>query len=347
MTKNPVVISQITSNSSLPGSDVSLHVLFSGEETTVTWEVDGGALPARYQLSNGNRTLLIPSAQRGDDGRRFSVGVTNPVSEDSREYVLQLIGAELIVHQESINVTAGQSVLLATSYTITHPNSRWLTIEWTISSHSIVYHSSHKGFTNAQHFPTRSSEKTSISPIHQGRVEFYPENASLLLKNLQLNDSGTYVVTLQDNKYIIKKNISVWVHENTTSPGAELIVHQESINVTAGQSILLATSYTITHPNSHWLTIEWTISNRSIVYHSSHKGFTNAQHFPTRSSGKTSISSTHQGRVQFYPENASLLLTNFQLNDSGIYVVTLQDNKYIIKKNISVWVHENTTSPGT
>ncbi|XP_075429145.1 uncharacterized protein LOC142467395 isoform X2 [Ascaphus truei] len=88
---DPVVIYNITSNSSLLGSDVSLHVLFSGEETTVTWEVDGGALPGRYQLSDRKRTLLIPSAQRGDDGRRFSVGVTNPVSEDSREYVLQLI----------------------------------------------------------------------------------------------------------------------------------------------------------------------------------------------------------------------------------------------------------------
>ncbi|XP_053561771.1 uncharacterized protein LOC128652832 [Bombina bombina] len=88
----PVVISNITSNSSEPGSDISLHVLFSGEETTVTWEMDSEDVPARYQLRDQNRTLIIPSAQREDAGKRFMVRVTNPVSEGTWEHVLEIRG---------------------------------------------------------------------------------------------------------------------------------------------------------------------------------------------------------------------------------------------------------------
>ncbi|XP_075433233.1 uncharacterized protein LOC142470161 isoform X2 [Ascaphus truei] len=85
---NPVIILNITSNSSLLGSDVSLRVIISGEEATVTWKVDGGVLPDRYKLSDRNRTLLIPHAQREDAGRRFSVRAANPVNAQIGEHVL-------------------------------------------------------------------------------------------------------------------------------------------------------------------------------------------------------------------------------------------------------------------
>ncbi|XP_053561770.1 uncharacterized protein LOC128652831 [Bombina bombina] len=86
----PVVISNVTTNTSESGSDISLHVLFSGEETTVTWEVDRGEVPDRYQLRDQNRTLIIPSAQKEDAGKRFMVRVTNLVSEGTWEHVLEI-----------------------------------------------------------------------------------------------------------------------------------------------------------------------------------------------------------------------------------------------------------------
>ncbi|KAG9461490.1 hypothetical protein GDO78_016690, partial [Eleutherodactylus coqui] len=89
---DPVLISKITSNSSRLGQDIAVSVQFSGEEAAVTWEVDGGSLPHRYRLTDDSRMLIIPSAQREDGGRRLSVQITNPVSEETREYLLEITG---------------------------------------------------------------------------------------------------------------------------------------------------------------------------------------------------------------------------------------------------------------
>ncbi|CAN2387731.1 hypothetical protein PRIEUP_LOCUS12050, partial [Pristimantis euphronides] len=89
---DPVLISNITHNSSRLGQDIAVSVQFSGEETSVTWEVDGGPLPDRYWLIDDNRTLIILSAQRNDTERRLCVRVTNPVSEETREYPLKVTG---------------------------------------------------------------------------------------------------------------------------------------------------------------------------------------------------------------------------------------------------------------
>ncbi|XP_066455383.1 uncharacterized protein [Eleutherodactylus coqui] len=90
---DPVLISNITSNSSRLGQDIAVSVQFSGEEAAVTWEADGGSLPDRYRLMDNNRMLIIPSAQREDAGRRLRVRVTNPVSEETREYLLEITDA--------------------------------------------------------------------------------------------------------------------------------------------------------------------------------------------------------------------------------------------------------------
>ncbi|PIO40405.1 hypothetical protein AB205_0108210 [Aquarana catesbeiana] len=83
-----VLISNISSNFRRLGEETALSVQFSGEESGVTWEVDGEPLPDRYRLIDDNRTLIIPSVQRDDAERRFRVRITNPVSEEIREYRL-------------------------------------------------------------------------------------------------------------------------------------------------------------------------------------------------------------------------------------------------------------------
>ncbi|KAM3936000.1 leucine-rich repeats and immunoglobulin-like domains protein 1 [Leptodactylus fuscus] len=87
---DPVLASNITSNSSRLGQDIAVSVQFSGEEATVTWEVDGGPVPDRYRLIDDNRTMIIPSVQIDDAGRRLHVRITNPVSEETREYQLEI-----------------------------------------------------------------------------------------------------------------------------------------------------------------------------------------------------------------------------------------------------------------
>ncbi|CAI9538794.1 unnamed protein product [Staurois parvus] len=44
---DPVLISNITSNGSRLGEDMAVSVQFSGEESAVTWEVDGEPLPEK------------------------------------------------------------------------------------------------------------------------------------------------------------------------------------------------------------------------------------------------------------------------------------------------------------
>ncbi|XP_072278626.1 cell adhesion molecule CEACAM5-like [Pyxicephalus adspersus] len=85
---DPILISNITSNSSGLGQDLAVSIHFSGEESAVTWEVDGEPVPERYRLINDNRTLIVPNLQRDDAKRRFRVRITNPVSGDTQDYLL-------------------------------------------------------------------------------------------------------------------------------------------------------------------------------------------------------------------------------------------------------------------
>ncbi|XP_068122516.1 uncharacterized protein [Hyperolius riggenbachi] len=91
---DPVLIYNISSNSSRLGEDIAVTVQFSGEESHVTWELDGGRLPERYRLIDDNRTLIIPSLQRDDAERTFRVRVTNPVSEEVRDHRLEIRDAD-------------------------------------------------------------------------------------------------------------------------------------------------------------------------------------------------------------------------------------------------------------
>ncbi|XP_040195099.1 uncharacterized protein LOC120928076 [Rana temporaria] len=89
---DPVLISNITSNCSRLGEETAVSVQFSGEERAVTWEVDGESLPERYRLIDDNRTLIIHGVQRDDAERRFRVRITNPVSNVTQEYRLEVRG---------------------------------------------------------------------------------------------------------------------------------------------------------------------------------------------------------------------------------------------------------------
>ncbi|XP_077335756.1 uncharacterized protein LOC143981640 [Lithobates pipiens] len=85
---DPVLISNITSTGGRLGEEMAVSVQFSGEESAVTWEVDGEPLPERYRLIDDSRMLIIPSVQRDDAETRFRVRITNPVSEEIWEYRL-------------------------------------------------------------------------------------------------------------------------------------------------------------------------------------------------------------------------------------------------------------------
>ncbi|KAM5180828.1 uncharacterized protein ACMZJ9_001395 [Mantella aurantiaca] len=110
---DPVLISNITSNFSRLGQDTAVSVNFSGEESHVTWEVDGLPLPERYRLIDDNRTLIIPSVQRDDAERTFRVRITNPVSEEIREYQLEMGDYHLLNERSRVYILVAAVVTSA------------------------------------------------------------------------------------------------------------------------------------------------------------------------------------------------------------------------------------------
>eukprot|EP00079_Xenopus_tropicalis_P019443 XP_012809098.1 PREDICTED: uncharacterized protein LOC100495491 isoform X3 [Xenopus tropicalis] len=88
---DPVSVSPIQAKHSDRGESVSLSVSYSGEEATVVWAWNGGALPERHQLSDSNKTLTVPSTDTGT----FTALVSNPVSHSSAHYNLTLPEADL------------------------------------------------------------------------------------------------------------------------------------------------------------------------------------------------------------------------------------------------------------
>ncbi|XP_038672975.1 hepatocyte cell adhesion molecule-like [Scyliorhinus canicula] len=98
----------------------------------------------------------------------------------------------LRVNQDSVNGTVGQSVLLSASYTVSDSDG-YLRITWIKTGTRIVqYKCLPKSDNTERGYYT-------ISDHYKHRVEFPPENASLLLKDLQFNDSGIYELTIADS----------------------------------------------------------------------------------------------------------------------------------------------------
>ncbi|XP_039345076.1 uncharacterized protein LOC120372227 [Mauremys reevesii] len=115
-------------------------------------------------------------------------------------FILLILGfsqALLIdVPLDSVNGTVSHSVLLPVSYRLQGPFPSPLSIQWNFSNNPnpLVLYTVTNCSVSAEGIPTRCSGYNYIHPTYQGRTEFFPENASLLLQNLQLSDSGVYSV---------------------------------------------------------------------------------------------------------------------------------------------------------
>ncbi|XP_075433230.1 hepatic and glial cell adhesion molecule-like isoform X2 [Ascaphus truei] len=105
LTVQDPISAAITSNSSQLGSDIQLTCHFLGDNVTVRWLKDGTRVPSTYVLGEGNRTLLIPTAGREDDGR-YSCLLQNSVSNSSAEYHLQPKGSRDVRIRISIIISA-------------------------------------------------------------------------------------------------------------------------------------------------------------------------------------------------------------------------------------------------
>ncbi|CAM4612419.1 unnamed protein product [Lepidochelys olivacea] len=103
-------------------------------------------------------------------------------------------------------------------------------------------------------------------------------------------------------------------------------IPQSSGNATVGQSVLLSVSYKFNRSFYHPLSIQWNFSETPdlLTIYTVTNCSVSAKGIPTHCSGHNYTHLAYQGRTVFFPENASLLLQNLQLNDSGVYSITFK-----------------------
>uniref|UniRef100_A0A8C4Y335 Ig-like domain-containing protein n=1 Tax=Gopherus evgoodei TaxID=1825980 RepID=A0A8C4Y335_9SAUR len=127
---------------------------------------------------------------------------------------------------DSLNGTVGQSVLLSVTYKLQGPFDFPLAIQWNFSNTTnvLVTYTGTNFSVSAEGIPTCHSGYVFIHPSYQGRIIFFPENASLLLQNLRLIDGGVYTVNFR----LLKKTRNIAL---TVSPVSRPQVWSNSLRV--------------------------------------------------------------------------------------------------------------------
>ncbi|XP_048376267.1 uncharacterized protein LOC125446604 [Stegostoma tigrinum] len=107
-----------------------------------------------------------------------------------------LAAVTLRVDQDRVNGTVGQSALLAVSYNLSDPGG-YLRIRWNRAGTRIV---DYRCISNRD---SRRSELCHYLPVpgdDKHRVVHFPENASLLLRDLHFNDGGIYELSISHSE---------------------------------------------------------------------------------------------------------------------------------------------------
>ncbi|NXI69786.1 HECA2 protein, partial [Anseranas semipalmata] len=128
------------------------------------------------------------------------------------------LGFLIEIPQDTVNGTVGQSVLLPVSYRFNSTPQFPVAIRWMFGtgSHAIISCSVPSCSLGAGGAPESCSTRCFPAPAYRGRFELFPENASLLLRDLRLSDSGVYSVTFQQQNQT--RHITLTVHEPRVSP---------------------------------------------------------------------------------------------------------------------------------
>ncbi|NXW21412.1 HECAM protein, partial [Circaetus pectoralis] len=152
-------------------------------------------------------------------GRRLSLICPFPSSAGGN------LGVLVQIHQDSINGTEGQSVLLPVSYRFDGAPRLPVKIVWNSSNKrdELVTCSVLNCSLGAEGAPSSCSAQTFYHITYRGRTKLFPENGSLLLSDLRLSDSGVYSVTFSPSTQ--NWHITLTVHEQCSTsehPGTEL-----------------------------------------------------------------------------------------------------------------------------
>ncbi|XP_051486598.1 uncharacterized protein LOC127389791 isoform X3 [Apus apus] len=136
--------------------------------------------------------------------------------------LLLLLGGSLAllvkIHQDCIDGTVGQSVLLPVSYSLDSVPDSPVSVDWRFSncSDKMVTCQLQDCSLGAAGAPNSCSTNCFTHATSRGRAQLFPRNGSLLLRDLQLRDSGIYFVTFRP--WQRTWNITLAVHEQRVPP---------------------------------------------------------------------------------------------------------------------------------
>ncbi|XP_035180763.1 uncharacterized protein LOC118166182 isoform X2 [Oxyura jamaicensis] len=248
------------------------------------------------------------------------------------------LGFLLEIPQDSVNGTVGQSVLLPVSYRFNSTPRFPVPIQWTFGHPSQLVISCTLLICSLGAGGALESCSTKCFPYaaHAGRVELFPESASLLLRDLRLSDSGVYNVSFAQQRQSRHITLTVLEQPVPTGPscagrnlGFLLEIPQDSVNGTMGQSVLLPVSYRFNSTLCFPVPIQWTFGHPSqlIISCTVLNCSLGAGGALESCSTKCFPHPAHAGRVELFPENASLLLRDLRLSDSGVYNVNFAQQR--------------------
>ncbi|XP_074962463.1 uncharacterized protein LOC142063049 isoform X3 [Phalacrocorax aristotelis] len=263
------------------------------------------------------------------------------------------LGVHVNIHQHLTSGTVGQSVLLPVSYSFHGDFQLPMSISWGFSDSvdRLITCAVENCSLGAGGAPSSCSADVFRHDKYHDRAEFFPENGSLLLRDLQLSDSGVYTVTFDPPH--ITRHINLTVHEQCIPPhtaGGNLCVHvnihQHLTSGTVGQSVLLPVSYSFHGDFQLPMSISWGFSDSvdRLITCTVENCSLGAGGAPSSCSAKFFLHHKYHDRAEFFPENGSLLLQDLQLNDSGVYTVTFDPPH--ITQHINLTVHKRPDHAG-
>ncbi|XP_072192182.1 hepatic and glial cell adhesion molecule-like [Excalfactoria chinensis] len=112
----------------------------------------------------------------------------------------QNLGLHIEIPQDAVSGTVGQSVLLPVSYRVNSSLSFPLANVWKFgnSSQVIIICVVQNCSLDAWGAPKKCSARSYPHIPYRGRIDVFPENASLLLRDLRLSDSGVYSIVFKE-----------------------------------------------------------------------------------------------------------------------------------------------------
>ncbi|XP_040428280.1 uncharacterized protein LOC121077260 [Cygnus olor] len=139
------------------------------------------------------------------------------------------LGFLVEIPHDAVSGTVGQSVLLPVSYTFNSSPHFPVSIKWRFGhpSQVIISCTVLNCSLSAGGAPKNCSTKCFPHASHAGRVELFPENASLLLRDLKLSDSGVYNVSFVQQQQSRHITLTVLEQPVPTGPSSEGTSNQD------------------------------------------------------------------------------------------------------------------------